>query len=399
MQSFPITQGVPGFKFSGISAGLKKDGLKDLGLILCDTPAPAAAVFTRNRVKAAPVLISAKNVRNHTIQAILVNSGNANACTGQAGINAALKTTTALADRIGINPALVAPFSTGVIGVPFPANKIINHLPGLLQNAGPKNSPDFARSILTTDTVVKTSTCRETINQETIRILGMAKGSGMIMPDMATMLAFIVTDISIDKNLLSPLLKEINEETFNRISVDGDMSTNDAVIVLSSCRSKQQITRTNTKAFHTFQKLLRRVMRELATMIVKDGEGATKLIHIKVIHAASRADAKKAAMQVANSNLVKTAFFGEDFNWGRILGALGSAGARFDMNRVALSFNDIPAVKNGQGIGENIPKLKKTVRKKEIDLLIDLKAGKENCTVMTCDLSYDYVRINADYTT
>ncbi len=399
MKRFPITQGVPGFKFSGIAAGIKKDSLKDLGLITTDRPCPAAAVFTKNSVKAAPVLICAENIKNNLIQTVLVNSGNANACTGPQGVDDALTAVSALSSKLNMDDKLVAPFSTGVIGVAFPTAKIVKKIPKLINNLSSKNAADFAESIITTDTCIKTSAYNEIINNETVKVLGIAKGSGMIMPDMATMLAFIVTNLSIEKKLLKSLLKEINDETFNLITVDGDMSTNDSVIVMSSCLTETTVTKKGSKAYKAFKKILERVMKELAVMIVKDGEGATKLINITVEKAKTVTDAKKAAMQVANSSLVKTAFFGEDFNWGRILGALGSSGAAFDMNRVDLFFNGIQAVKNGQGIKDNISKLKKTVKNKEITLLIDLNNGKNSCAVTTCDLSYEYVRINADYTT
>lgn len=399
MKRFPIKQGVPGFKFAGISAGIKGNSLKDLGLIFAEHPCSAAAVFTKNSVKAAPVLVCTEKTKNNSIQAVLVNSGNANACTGQQGIKDTLKVSDTLALKLGLSSTLIAPFSTGVIGVKFPVQKIIKSLPKLIKNLSTENSKEFSESILTTDTCIKASAFKDTISQEPVKVLGIAKGSGMIMPNMATMLAFIVTDVSIEKKLLKNIVREINEQTFNMISVDGDMSTNDSLIVLSSNRSKTSITKKGPKEYNTFKEMLHRVMKELSEMIVKDGEGATKLIKITVKNALTDSDAKKAAMQVANSCLVKTAFFGEDFNWGRIMGALGSSGASFDMNRVALFFNNIAAVQNGQGIEKNILRLKKTIKKSEIDLLIDLKNGTKSCGVSTCDLSYEYVRINADYTT
>jgi glutamate N-acetyltransferase/amino-acid N-acetyltransferase len=398
MKRFPINQGVPGFKFAGISAGIKGNSLKDLGLIFAEHPCSAAAVFTKNSVKAAPVLVCAEKTKNNSVQAVLVNSGNANACTGLQGIKDTYRTSDTLSLQLGLNRTLIAPFSTGVIGVKFPVQKIIKSLPRLIKNLSAENSKSFAESILTTDTCIKTSALKDTINQETVKVLGIAKGSGMIMPNMATMLAFIVTDISIEKKLLKSILKEINEKTFNMISVDGDMSTNDSVIVLSSNLSKTAVTNKSSNAYNLFKKMLHRAMKELSEMIVRDGEGATKLIKIRIKNAKTDSDAKKAAFQVANSCLVKTAFFGEDFNWGRIMGALGSSGASFDMNHVALFINNISAVKNGQGIEKNILRLKKTIKKREIDLLIDLKNGNKSCEVSTCDLSYEYVRINAHYT-
>ncbi|MFC1592070.1 bifunctional glutamate N-acetyltransferase/amino-acid acetyltransferase ArgJ [Thermodesulfobacteriota bacterium] len=398
MKSFPVKQGVPGFRFAGQASGIKKSG-KDLGLILSDAPCAAAGVFTRNTVKAAPVLVCKKRTAKGTLQSVLVNSGNANACTGARGIRDAERTCAAAAQTLGIRERLVAPCSTGVIGVPLPADTIISALPALAAAAAPGGIPSFAESILTTDTGTKVVSLQESVGGEPVRMCGIAKGAGMIMPNMATMLAFIVTDASVDSALLARLVREQTERTFNRISVDNDMSTNDTVLVMASGRRQRALTGPRSRGCAAFAALLHEVMRRLARMIVVDGEGATKLLQIEVTRARSEADAKKAARQVASSCLVKTAFFGEDFNWGRIMGALGSSGARFDPDRIDIFFNGVQAVKNSAGVQGSIPRLRSIMKKKEIALQIDLKSGSHCCTLTTCDLSYEYVKINADYTT
>jgi len=398
MQMYPLRQGVPGFTFSAVLAGIKKKTGLDLGLILSDAPCPAAGVFTRNSVKAAPVLSCTAKLQDGLARAVLVNSGNANACTGEQGLRSADLTCEALAQHLGIDRNHVLPCSTGVIGVPLPHETIIKAVPALISGSSPSKAPAFARSILTTDTRTKTIALRETINGRTVHMLGMAKGSGMIMPDMATMLAFIVTDAKVENKLLASLLREEAELSFNRICVDGDMSTNDTVLLLAGGASGAAVTRAS-HALDKFRAMLRRVMQELALLIVKDGEGATKLLRIHVSGARTQVDAKMAAMQVARSCLVKTAFFGEDFNWGRIIAAVGQSGAVCTPERISMLFNDIPAVRNGQAVPENRARLVRVMKKKDITLAIDLACGKKACEVLTCDLSYDYVKINADYTT
>jgi len=398
MQKYPIRQGVPGFKFAAVQAGIKNDTNLDVGLIISDKPCSAAGVFTRNKVKAAPVINCAKKIKHGVTQAVLVNSGNANACTGKQGLQAADLTCTALAGQLTIKKQLTLPFSTGVIGVALPHAKIIDALPDLITTAATSKASSFAKSILTTDTCSKKICVREKINGTFVHICGIAKGSGMIMPDMATMLAFIMTDACIDKELLASMLKQENELSFNRICVDGDMSTNDSVLLMAGGKSGVTIKK-RTAAYKQFQAMLRHVMQELALLIVKDGEGATKLLRINVTSARTEADAKKAAMQVARSCLVKTAFFGEDFNWGRIIAAIGQSGAACKTDQITMHFNKILAVKHGQAVPKNEKRLIQIMKKKEIVLSIDLDSGSKTCEVLTCDLSYDYVKINADYTT
>jgi glutamate N-acetyltransferase/amino-acid N-acetyltransferase len=398
MRTYPIRQGIPGFKFSAVLAGIKKNTGLDLGLIVSDQPCAVAGVFTRNRVKAAPVIECMKKVRHGVAQAIVVNSGNANACTGKPGLHAAELTCSALAAQLGIQKKHTLPCSTGVIGVPLPHDKIIAALPRLIAAASPKHSINFAESIITTDTCTKTIALREKINGHDVHICGIAKGSGMIMPDMATMLAFIITDAAIDACLLQTLLREENELSFNRICVDGDMSTNDSVLIMAGGKSGVAIKR-NTPQYTLFRAMLRKVMQELALMIVQDGEGATKLLRINVQGARTESDAKKAAMQVARSCLVKTAFFGEDFNWGRIIAAVGQSGAACRTENISIHFDGILAVSDAQAVPKNKKRLERTMKKKEITISINLGSGSKTCDVLTCDLSYDYVKINADYTT
>jgi glutamate N-acetyltransferase/amino-acid N-acetyltransferase len=399
MQPFPPDAGVPGFRFGAVTCGIKNTVKKDLGIIVSDRPCSAAGVFTRNRVKAAPVHICRRHLAGGTARAVIANSGNANACTGAAGADAARRVCRALAGHLGLPPRMVLPCSTGVIGVPFPADTVIRALPDLVHCPAPGGAAAFAEAIMTTDTRPKITALRAGADPGALSMLGIAKGSGMIMPDMATMLAFIVTDAAIEPPLLKTLLQAHAAETFNRISVDGDMSTNDTVLILAGNRSRTAVTGTTSRLGRMFDRLLFATMDALARMIVLDGEGATKLITIRVVRAPTEGDALKAARRIANSCLVKTAFFGEDFNWGRIMGALGSSGARVDQDRVCLSYNGIPAVRRGVALPDNIPQLKATVKKKEIELEVDLQAGRAQCRYLTCDLSYEYVKINADYTT
>jgi glutamate N-acetyltransferase/amino-acid N-acetyltransferase len=399
MKSFPVHEGVPGFRFAGIASGLKPNRAKDLGLILSAAPCAAAGAFTRNRVKAAPLIICRKRVRSGMLQAVLVNSGNANACTGEQGLQDALETCDSLSAHLGIKPSLVVPCSTGVIGVRLPVSRVLQALPGLVGQAARDRMNDFATAIMTTDRYPKIVALKETIDGHALKVCGIAKGAGMIMPDMATMLVFIVTNASIEHGLLSGLVSRQVSETFNRITVDGDTSTNDTVLVLANGQSHRPIASRHARGYAAFSALLQTAMHELSLKIVQDGEGATKLIAVSVINARTRNDAHKAARRVANSCLVKTAFFGQDFNWGRIMAAIGSSGAMLDMHRVDISFNGIPGVRSGLGVNANRARLKKTIKQERVDVTIDLKQGRHSCRIFTCDLSYDYVKINASYTT
>ncbi|RZB35228.1 MAG: glutamate N-acetyltransferase / amino-acid N-acetyltransferase [Desulfobacteraceae bacterium Eth-SRB1] len=386
----------PGFKAAGIASGLKKGGKKDLGLISSEIPACVAGVFTQNKIKAAPVLLDIERIKQGTCQAVVVNSGNANCCTGEQGIRDAKAMAGHIASALGISEEHVLVASTGVIGNPLPLSKIKKATPGLVKALAPEGFYDLAKAIMTTDTVPKIVSIQGDIGGKTFTITGIAKGSGMICPDMATMLCFICTDIKASPDFLYNALYAATIRSFNRITIDGDMSTNDSVFIMANGVSEVVVQSSTQNS--SFQKALDEVMISLAKKIVKDGEGATKMVEITVKGALTDNDAHKVAMTIANSNLVKTAFFGEDANWGRILGAAGRANALFDPERVDLFFDDVLMVKDSIGCGKRADaKATKVLKKPEFTVTIDLHAGMGCSSVLTCDFSIDYVKINADY--
>jgi glutamate N-acetyltransferase/amino-acid N-acetyltransferase len=388
---------IGGFRAAAVEAGIRKQGRLDLGLIVCDHPAAAAGVFTTNRVKAAPVLLDMERLQDGRSQAILVNSGIANACTGAEGMGIARTAAREAADALGIAEDLVLVASTGVIGEQLDAAKFGQFLPNLAAKLAPDGFAEVARAMMTTDTVPKTTSRTTVIDGRKIGLLGLAKGSGMIMPNMATMLSFVVTDAAVAPAFLRKALREAVEHSFNSVTVDGDTSTNDSVLILASGQAgNPEIA--GGEAGSAFQTALTELLKELALMIAADGEGATKLATIRVNGARSKEEAKAAARTVANSNLVKTAFFGEDANWGRIIAALGRSGAEFDPERVDIAFEDVFLVKAGLGQGPEIEaQATEVLRRKEFAVNIDLHAGSAAAEYYTCDLSLDYVRINADY--
>ncbi|MDY6904721.1 MAG: bifunctional glutamate N-acetyltransferase/amino-acid acetyltransferase ArgJ [Thermodesulfobacteriota bacterium] len=387
-----------GFKWSGIQTGITKEQKKNLGLIWSDVPAAAAAVFTQNQVKAAPVLLDAERVKSGQCQAIIVNSGNANCCNGDQGMADAVAMTTQTAKELGINEDLVMVASTGVIGAPLPMPAIKAAIPHAVQALDGDRSQDFAESIMTTDKFPKLITTRlEMENKKTASICAVAKGAGMIRPDMATMLCFICTDLEASAAFLSESLRLAVKQSFNRITVDGDTSTNDSVFIMANGMSNTGIE--TPEARDRFQTVLNEILLRLARMIVKDGEGATKCVEVVVQGAASDQDARRAADTVADSSLVKTAIFGEDANWGRIMAALGRSGTTIDPERIDICFDDIQLVRNGLWTGSDAElAAAKVLKKKEFKIIIDLKTGgKGTAAVLTCDLSLDYIKINADY--
>ena len=390
---------IEGFAYSAVAAGIRKKGRLDLGLIFCEKPATAAGVFTANRVKAAPVLLDMERIGQGRAQAILVNSGVANACTGERGMQAAQTCSALIATALNIDEILVQLASTGVIGEQVPVEKIGSSIDGLVAGLSPDRYDEVARAIMTTDTVTKTARRTCTIRDKEISLFGMAKGAGMIMPDMATMLSFVMTDVDISVEILQENLSKAVKQTFNRITVDGDTSTNDTVLALASCRAgNPQIDVLDTKECRIFAAALEDLLMDLALQIVSDGEGATKLVTIRVINAQSESDAVKAARTIANSPLVKTAFFGEDANWGRIIAALGRSDVEFDQNRVDIAFDDVFMVKDGLSQGPAAEKKATTVLKQKFfTVTVDLKLGQASGEIYTCDLSIDYIRINADY--
>lgn len=391
---------VSGFSFSAVEAGIRYEGRLDLGLIYSDRPCVTAGVFTTSQVKAAPVIIDSKRLEdNGMAQAILVNSGCANACTGAQGMEAALATSRLLSTRLGIDDNLVLVSSTGVIGEPLNVEGFTQNIDRLVGSLSSDRSDDVAKAIMTTDLVHKISSTKVVIQGKEISIFGMAKGSGMIMPNMATMLAFVVTDADISREQLHDTLVETTDRTFNRITVDGDTSTNDMVLVMANGRAgNHAIDGSDPRAVSDFSDALGLVMKDLALQIVQDGEGATKTITINVKGAANDADAEKIARTVANSNLVKTAFFGEDANWGRIIAAMGRAGVIFDQEKVSIAFGDITMVENGLGLGAEVEsRATKILKEKTFTVSISLQEGSGEAEMYTCDFSLDYVKINADY--
>ncbi|MFW6052488.1 MAG: bifunctional glutamate N-acetyltransferase/amino-acid acetyltransferase ArgJ [Desulfosalsimonas sp.] len=387
---------VKGFKASAVSAGLKKNGKKDLALIVSDSLASVAGVFTRNLVQAAPVMLDRQRLAGGVCRAIIANSGNANCCTGKKGMEDAVLMTRAVSETLGIDPQHVMAASTGVIGEPLRIEAIQEAVPGLVATLEHDGFEAAAQAIMTTDTRAKLVTRQGEISGKTYTVTAIAKGAGMIRPDMATMLCFACTDLGIDPAALQEALDYANSGSFNRITIDGDTSTNDTVLVMANGRSGAAAETRARK--DEFAALLAEVFRELARMIVADGEGATKCVEIRVVNALSDQDARLMTDTVANSNLVKTAFFGEDANWGRIMAALGRSGAKFDPEMVDINFDGVKMVEQGRGCGaEAEAAATEVMKKQEFSVKIDVKAGKGQASVLTCDFSLDYVKINADY--
>jgi glutamate N-acetyltransferase/amino-acid N-acetyltransferase len=386
----------PGFKAAGIASGLKKNGQKDLGLIYSEVPAKVAGMFTKNRVKAAPVLLDMELIKSGSCQAIIVNSGNANCCTGEQGLRDAKTMARLTASELGISKELVFVASTGVIGEPLPIEKIKTGVPDLVRSLQPKGIPDLARSIMTTDSIPKTALAQGVVEGKTFTVAGVAKGAGMIRPDMATMLCFVCTDVETSPDILKETLVKAADRSFNRITIDGDTSTNDTVMVMANGLSGAVIGSLDHK--NIFQKVLDEIFLNLAKQLVKDGEGVTKLVELVVRGAVSDSDARKVADTVAHSPLVKTSFFGEDANWGRIVGAVGRAGAKVNPDNIDVYFDDVQMVKAGMGCGKDVEaEATKVLCKPEFVVTIDLNMGRGSDLIYTCDFSVDYVKINADY--
>lgn len=379
-----------GFLAAGINAGIKRKR-KDLGLLICEEGANVSAVFTTNKSAAASVRLCKKVVLGKSKKyAIIANSGNANACTGAQGEKDAKLMASYTADAIGVSASEVLVASTGPIGVFMPMGKIKKGVDVLSSSFDRKGAKAFAESILTTDLVTKEKAVSINIGNKTVKIGGCAKGSGMICPNMATMLGFITTDADIDKACMNKLLKQAVDKSFNQITVDGDQSTNDSVFFLSSAKAGNKKIKLNTADAKKFAKALEEVCIYLAKAIVRDGEGVTKFIEININGAKNGAEAKKAGYAIANSPLVKTGIFGGNTCWGRVMAALGYSGAKYDSTKTDIAFNGKKIVKNGITTGKkaNIKSAKTVV----IDVF--LKAGKAEQTVWTCDFSYDYVKIN-----
>ncbi len=388
--------GCPGFKAAGVAAGIKKAGIKDLGLLFSETPATVAAVFTKNRVKAAPVLLDQKRVQSGRCQAVIANSGNANCCTGESGMEHAIAMTRFAADALNIAEDLVQVASTGVIGAPLPIEKVEAAVPDLVKALRTDGFLQLAEAIMTTDTIPKVVSKTGAIDGKRFTVTGIAKGAGMIRPDMATMLCFVATDIDVEADTLSEALVESADRSFNRITIDGDTSTNDTILLLANGVSGVRIDDAARRS--VFQSVLDDVLLELAKAVIKDGEGATKFVEVRITGAATEEDAKAVAYTVAHSNLFKTALFGEDANWGRIIAAAGRAGVPLDPDRIDIFFDDVMMVKNGVGRGGAAEaEATQVLKRSEFVVRVELHMGSAEHTVYTCDFSIDYVKINADY--
>ena len=388
-----------GFSFGAVACGIRKSGALDLGLIRADRPAAAAGVFTRNRFLAAPVALTRRRVARGTLSAVVVNAGNANACTGRQGALDARRSGAAVARACGVPEREVGVCSTGVIGAPLPVDKLVAGVSPLVSVAGPGGVGEFARSIMTTDTVPKAQAAAGQVGGRPVRVVGVAKGAGMIQPRMATMLAFVVTDAAVDSTWLRGAVRRVADRTFNRVTVDGDTSTNDTLLVLcGGAAGHAPVDGSDPAVAMALEDLLEEVARPLALSLAEDGEGATKLVHVLVTGAWSERDAERAARAVANSPLVKTAVFGEDANWGRIVMAVGNSGARVAPGRARITFDDVVLVRDGRYAGPQAEaQATEVLRQAELTIGVDLGVGLASCEMHTCDLSLDYIRINADY--
>ena len=392
---------VPFFKASGISSGIKKSGKKDLCIIYSEKKAVSAAAFTTNKVKAAPIILNMEYIKNSNTQAIVVNSGYANACTGDEGLyNAKIMSKTA-GECLGLNPEEVLVASTGVIGVQLPMDVITYGIKKACSKVSNDGGNDASEAIMTTDTFPKRAAVEAVVGGKNIILSGIAKGSGMIHPNMGTMLSFIVTNASISKELLQKALRDSVEYSYNMISVDGDTSTNDMVIVLANGTAGNNIITSTGKDYDDFKAALDLLNKELSKNIAKDGEGATKLIEVELHNARTLQDAKTCAKSVITSSLVKAAFFGSDANWGRILCAIGYSGADFNPDKINISFKSdadvIKIVKDGIGLNFDEDNAKRILDKEYVNVTIDLNDGIYNATAWGCDLTYDYVKINGSY--
>jgi len=388
----------PGFLFSTAEAAIKKPGRKDIALIVSEVESNIAGTFTKNAVKAAPVRLCMRNIKSCKGRVIIVNSGNANACTGKSGMHDAERIAADVSRRLDIKPSLAYICSTGVIGTPLPMERITPALDALVDNVGSSSFADVAEAIMTTDTFPKIVSRSLKIGGKSGTITGVCKGAGMIAPNMATMLCFILTDVALEKRALGAALKESVSKSFNRITIDGDMSTNDTVLLMANGMLGNAPITLKSRYFSAFSKALDEVTYALSKLVVKDGEGATKLIEVIVKGAKSDSHALKAAFAIANSSLVKTAIYGNDANWGRIMCAVGYSGIPFHEEKADVFFNAVQVVK--RGLANNKDKEATAVLKaKEIIITVDLHAGSSSAKVLTCDFTEEYIRINAEYRT
>lgn len=389
-----------GFMFSTAEAAIKKPGKKDIALIFSEKKANIAGAFTTNKIKAAPVKFDIKNIKSSGKgQAIIVNSGNANACTGKKGMRDTVETSSLIAKKLDISPSFVYVCSTGVIGALMPMQKIKAAIPSLAENLGSSTIKDAAIAIMTTDTFPKIIAKKIKIQNKTAVVAGICKGAGMICPNMATMLCFILTDLAVKQTTLNKALKDSVNKSFNRITIDGDMSTNDTVLIMANGMAGNSELTEKSPDYKTFKKTLDEITYELSKLIAKDGEGASKFVEVEVQGASSEKDAEKAAFAVANSNLVKTAIYGNDANWGRILAAVGYSGINFDEEKISVRLGNIKVANKGISTGKDKDANKYLKNNNEIKILVNLNKGKASAKVLTCDLTEKYVKINAEYRT
>jgi len=390
-----------GYFLNGISCGIARRGKRDIALIYSEAPCVAAGLFTKNQVKAAPLIISKKHLRKGRAQAILVNSECANACTGNRGMEDAEAVVTDIASRLGIRKTDVLLASTGVIGRFLPMNRLKEGIRKLTETVGTRSMPDFfAQAIMTTDTIPKiVSRQFLTENGKRAVVCGLAKGAGMVHPELATFLCFIITDIAINRRMLQKSLMAAVEKSFHSLTIDGEMSTNDSVLILANGRAGNRPIDGVNRDFLNFQDGLDRVTTGLAELIARDGEGATKLVRIVVRNGKDVPSARGIARHIARSPLVKTAIYGSDPNWGRIMAAIGSSGVRVDPERIDIYFGKLQVAKNGRASLYSEREAKRILEKREIEIVVDLKQGRGEAKVYTCDLGPDYININSSYTT
>ena len=388
-----------GFTAAGVRAGIKKNGNLDVAVIYSEKEAAVAGVFTQNQVAAAPVRVSKIVVNTGTAQAVVANAGCANACTGEQGLRDAEKMCKITAKELNCRDDSVIVASTGVIGVTLPMEKMEAGIKAAVKELSKEGSVNAGNAIITTDTYSKTCATEVTIGGKEVRFGVIAKGSGMIQPNMATMLCFITTDVNIDQKLLQEALSEITEVSFNMISVDGDMSTNDMVTILANGMADNPKITEKGEDYEKFYATLKTICIELSKKIAADGEGATKFLTIHVHGAESFADAKQVGMSVAKSPLVKTAFFGEDPNWGRVICAVGYSGVKISPEKTIIKFGNVPVYAHSVGAEFDNAALRKVMAEHDILIDIDLGEGEAETTVYSCDLSYGYVKINGEYTT
>ena len=387
-----------GFLAAGVYSGIKKKKQLDLALLVSEQAGPVAGVFTTNRIVAAPVILDRLHLKKGIGRAVLVNSGNANACTGPGGMRAATDMAQVVATALRTPRHNIFIGSTGVIGQPLPVANITRAFPALLARISRRGGREAAGAILTTDLKPKEVAVRARLGGRTVTVGGMAKGSGMIHPNMATMLAYLTTDAAIDRRALQTALRQAVNQTFNCITVDGDTSTNDTVLCLSNGLAENKLLTTGSSDFARFCLMVETVCRTLAMKICWDGEGVTKVVRIQVQGAKTAPSARQVAQTIATSNLVKTALFGGDANWGRVMAALGRAGVALDPSRVSLRFGNVAMVKRGQGLGSAAERrLAKVFQQRDFTIVVDLGLGQATAHMWTTDLSYEYVRINASY--